>query len=382
MPEKDEWESVTGLVDRCGPNPKAVIDCERCCGVSKVRGTTVFVDFEKKALIGSDLPCPNKTPTKGDGGGPTSSTSQPSVKHSRVDIAQSLKEFVLPAGRVQHEQCMAANDEVYMASLSETQRLVLQEAHTVTATAHRAKMHRMTTFLLTQAIAVTNALVQFIASCDFRGKQIKRSTIKKGSTGTDVPAVTAIKNVFSLLILIRATVERYDHLTAVNRDVWGRSKGFPSLTAKSKWFEEIANRYTPDTTQIYDTLHHADSVFVDIAPKLDANAFYVLGVHVASRNTGLLTQWIRAERKREREAAKELGWKPVDPSSPSPSTPKPVKPSPTKPATAAGAAAASATPTSGQGTTSDKGKGKGAGRKRRRTASTASAADAAIGADE
>lgn len=384
MPDADEWKDVEGLVERCGDKPKTVFDCERGCGIAKVRGTTVLVDFEKKALISAELPCPNKEISKGDGGtASASASSQPSVKHARADISQRVKELALPAGKVEHAGSMAALDEVYMASLQETQRLVVQESHKVAATQHRLKMHRLTTFLLTHATALCNALVGAINAGG--GKAIKRTTIKRGATGSEVPQLTAAKNILTLLLLTRATLDRYDHLSAVNRDVWGKSKGFPSITSKAKWFEEVANRYTPDITHIYDTLHHSDGVFVDIAPKLDANAYYTLGVHVASRNTTLVTQWIRAERKRERDAAKELGWKPADTA---PASPSPAKPSPVKPpaAAAAGAAAAAAAAAKGTPKGTDKATGAPPSRKRRRGgsrgATAATAADAAITADE
>ena len=366
------------MKDRCGANPKTVFDCERGCGISKVRGTTVFVDFEKKTLISGDLPCPNKEVAKGEGGTTSSaSIAQPSVKHARADISLRVKELTLPSGKVEHEGSMAALDEVYMASLAETQRLVVQESHKVAATQHRLKMHRLAVYLLAHATALQNALVASIASPGTGTKTIKRTTIKRGASGAEVAQLTVAKNTMTLLILVRAVLERYDHLSAVNRDVWCKSRGFPSITAKSKWFEEIANRYTPDYTHIYDTLQHPDGVFVDIAPKIDANSYYALGVHVASRNTTMVTQWIRAERKRERDAAKELGWKSAD-SAASPSTPKPAKPSPVKAATAAGAAATAAADTSTGGAAKKTGK---PSRKRRRGASTASAADAAIATD-
>ena len=336
-PEQGEWDGVDGLAALCGAKAKMVFDCERACGIAKVRGTSILVDFDKKAIIDSTLPCPNakaEGTETGSGSGAGTAATAPSVRHPRADISSKLTELKLMAGMVHADVSMASLDESYMAGLTETQRHVVQGDHNVAPTRHRQKVHRLVSILITHVLAFANAgHTVTVAGGSRPPKDVPRGFVKKGSaSGDPIPMATVFRNIISLMTLIRAVLERYEHLTIVQRDVWMKEKSLTS-SAKTRWFDEVALQYAPDFAQVYDMLNDGVSVFGDVTTKIDANAFYVLGVGLVTHNHALVTQWVRAEKKREEDAAKKLGYKPG--SSPPSSPPA---------ATGAGAAAGSTTP--------------------------------------
>lgn len=344
-PDPEEWTSVAGLADQCGPRPKTVFDCERGCGIAKVRGSTVFVDFVKKVIIDSSIPCPNARASDGGTGagaaGAGVAALQPSVKHARVDLGPKLKEMMLPVGPVSVDPGMMTLDEKYMASLSETQRHVVQGLHTVAPTTHRTKIHRLQTVLNMHVVAVLGAAIAAVSSSPHaKDISVRRSLMKKqSSSGTHteaVPLVVALKNALTMTIMGRAVAERYEHLSVMHREFM-KDKSLPVVT-KARWFDEVALQYAPDITQVYDVLNSGtQTVYCDMAAQLDSNSYYTLGVHLVTHSSALVGQWIRAEKKREEDAAKKLGWKPSaavagagasTPDTGSPRTPKLVRPSP------------------------------------------------------
>ena len=329
VPTQDEWDDVVGLKELI-PVAKKVFYCSNGCGLAYLPTIRPWIDITGKSLIAEDArsPCPNQKDSGDSAAAASSAAPTPPARHARVGFtALMVKATSHPS--FAPTPAVAINDEKYMASLSETAKVVVQQQHTSEPSALRDVRDRCVRQALTAVTAglgVVFAAIQ--ADDDFKNKEVATTSyIKAGVPDkSQIKVLDIVHGLFALMVTTRGIIERTDHIATVGYRL------YKSVCVNGQWIRAMHEHLRADLAVFRDAIERPDRLYSP-GQHLESTALAALGSAVVSQDASAMRAFYRAELPREESTAKKLGWKPS--SSPSPSSASPA-------ASAAGAAAASA----------------------------------------
>ena len=318
-PEEEDWKAVPGLQEKLPWSAtRSVLDCAHGCGLARVPGKTFWVDLAARLLV-TDTRTSACTHSAAPADGGTAGTARRgAVKHARLDVIALMDQCVLP--NAEPPRPAAASDDYLMERTTEARRLALEQAGALVPTTWAGHLSALTAAinrLSTAFAAVLWAATEAAPAATARGASGAASgggnppsklrlVMASASASDEMQTTTIAKNQLMLQILTRGLAEYQQHASRTYQAVYG---GAPAAA----FFAQLTEVMRPDLDALREVLGDPKLFGADLAARVDANPFFVLGAVATTRNRAGLAAFWRAERARYEAVAKALSVKPSAP---------------------------------------------------------------------
>jgi hypothetical protein len=305
-PSAQLWQSVLGLSAEIA-NPCAVFDCAHGCGYSRITGYQFWVDFGA-GTIQRDTRTKNCTGAPASAGGGVAgdgSGRKAVVRHARVDFTASAIAPRLTS--TDPPRTAASADEFLLEHMAESKRLAFVESHALSPTTWTA--HVTALQMAASRLAAAMSVAAWAALVAGDGTLVRRSAVLASASAADADRVEArilCRNAALLNITMRGLAEVATHLQAT---FWAVYDG-AGASAKA-FYAAMTEQWRPELAEVRDAVTRPDHFFADLASRLDANPFAIVGLAAAGNDKPALAAFWRTERARYDAAAKTLGIKAV-----------------------------------------------------------------------
>jgi hypothetical protein len=211
----------------------------------------------------------------------------------------------------------AASDDYLMERTTEARRIALEQSGALVPTtwaghlsALTAAINRLATamaaILWAQAEARPAAPAAAAGAASADPKFKLRLVMESASSSDEISHTTVAKNQLILQIVARGLAEYQQHASRTYQAVYGTAPA-------AAFFAQLTEVMRPDLDALREALSDPKQLGADLATRVDANPFFVLGAVATTRNRAGLAAFWRAERARYEAVAKQLNVKPSAP---------------------------------------------------------------------